>query len=107
MGAIGVMSTDIATESKNTASAIWSRIIESQEGDLAPAAAEAWLRLTFTNEDHRRVDELNKKAQRSALSSEEGEELDDYIRVAEQLAVIKAKARLSLEKAGLDSQISE
>ena len=91
------MDASVATYRKNSATAIWSRLIEPDHGDLTPDAARAWLRLAFPEEDHKRVDELNKKAQQGTLTQDEGEELDDYIRVSDELAIIKAKARLSLK----------
>jgi hypothetical protein len=59
--------------------------------------------LAFPEEGHKRVDELSKKAQQGTLTQDEGEDLDDYIRVSDELAIIKAKARLSLKRAGLDA----
>ena len=103
IGASKTMDASVATYRKNSASAIWSRLIEPDHRDLTPDAARAWLRLAFPEEDHKRVDELNKKAQQGTLTQDEGEELDDYIRVSDELAIIKAKARLSLKRAGFDA----
>jgi hypothetical protein len=73
-----------------TASAIWSRIVK-------PELARAILRLDFDTEDHRRVDELSAKARKGTLTPEERAELDEYIRVGNELAVLQSKARLSLK----------
>jgi len=97
------MDTGVASYRNNSATAIWSRFIEPDHGNLTPDAARAWLRLAFPEEDHKRVDELNKKAQQGTLTQDEGEDLDDYIRASDELAIIKAKARLSLKRAGLDA----
>jgi len=103
IGGPKTMDTVVATYRNNSSTAIWSRLIEPDHGNLTPDAARAWLRLAFPEEDHKRVDELNKKAQQGTLTQDEGEELDDYIRVSDELAIIKAKARLSLKRAGFDA----
>ena len=82
-----------------TASAIWSRIVKPERANLTPEAARAILKLDFDPEDHRRVDELSAKAQKGTLTPEEQAELDEYIRVDLQLAVLRSKARLSLKRA--------
>src|SRR5271157_1834569 len=98
IGPSKTMDSSAATYRNNSATAIWRRLIEPDHGNLTPHAARAWLRLAFPEEDHKRVDELNENAQQGTLTQDEGEELDDYIRVSDELAIIKAKARLSLKK---------
>jgi len=44
------------------------------------------------------MEELSNKAAEGALSPDEREELDEYLRVADLLAVIQAKARRSLKR---------
>jgi len=95
------MDAGVATYRNNSATAIWSRLIEPDHGNLTPDAARAWLRLAFPEEDHKRVDELYKKAQQGTLTQDEGEDLDDYIRASDELAIIKARS--SLKRAGLDA----
>src|SRR5271166_7095514 len=101
IGGPKAMDTGVASYRNNSATAIWSRFIEPDHGNLTPDAARAWLRLAFPEEDHKRGDELNKKAQQGTLTQDEDEEIDDYIRVSDELAIIKAKARLSLKESGL------
>jgi len=103
IGGPKAMDAGVATYRNNSATAIWSRLIEPDHGNLTPDAARAWLRLAFPEEDHKRVDELNKKAQQGTLTQDEGEDLDDYIRASDELAITKAKARLSLKRAGFDA----
>lgn len=81
-----------------TASAIWSRVVNPERGNLAPEAARALLKLDFAPEDHRRANELSEKAQRGALTPEERAELEEFIRVGNELAVLQSKARLSLKR---------
>ena len=88
------MSGSLAVE--NSGAEIWGRLVLPGRGTLAPEAARALLGLQISRDDHERVAVLDAKAQAGALTAEEAAELDEYIRVSEELAVIKAKARLSL-----------
>ena len=82
-----------------TASAIWGRIVKPDRANLSPEAARAILKLDFDPEDHQRVDELSAKAQKGTLTPGERTELEEYIRVGYELAVLKSRARLSLKRA--------
>lgn len=82
-----------------TGSAIWSRLVKPERGDLGPEAARAILKLDFDPEDHRRADELSEKARQGMLTPTERAEIEEYLRVGNELAVLQSKARLSLKKA--------
>jgi hypothetical protein len=82
-----------------TSPAIWGRIVKPDRGNLNPEAARAILKLDFDPEDHQRVDDLSAKAQKGTLTHEELTELDEYIRVGYELAVLQSRARLSLKRA--------
>ena len=82
-----------------TASAIWGRIVKPEQADLTPELARAILKLDFDTEDHRRIDDLSEKAQKGTLVPSEREELEEYLRVGNELAVLQAKARGSLKTA--------
>ncbi len=88
---------DTALSPGKTASAIWSRVVKPEQGDLAPEVARAILKLDFAAADLRRVDELSEKTRRGALAPEERAELEELIRVDLELAVLKSKARVSLK----------
>lgn len=90
---------DATLSPSETASAIWGRLVKPERGDLTPEAARAILKLDFAPEDHRRVDELSAKAQAGTLTPRERMELEEYIRVDHELAVLRSKARLSLKRA--------
>jgi hypothetical protein len=90
---------DSALSPSKTASAIWGRIVKPGQADLAPELARAILKLDFGAEDRRRVDELSEKARDGTLDPEERAELEEYIRVGNELAVLQSKARVSLARA--------
>lgn len=81
----------------NTSAAIVSRLIGPERGDLPADAARFLAALDFPQFDHERMDELSSKAAEGGLSVDEREELDEYLRVADMLAVIQSKARRSLK----------
>jgi hypothetical protein len=82
------------------ASSILSRVIEPETDDLSAEAAESILRLGFRESDHARMDELAAKAKAGTLAAEEKDELEQYLLVADFLAILKSKARRSLRRAG-------
>ena len=81
-----------------TASAIWSRIVKPERATFTPELARAILKLDFDREDHQRVELLSAKAQKGALTPEERAELEEYIRVNNELMILQSKARLSLKR---------
>ncbi len=82
-----------------TASAIWSRVVNPGHPSLSPEAAQAILELKFNGEDLRRAEELSEKARQGTLTPEERAEIEEFIRVDHELAVLKSKARMSLQRA--------
>ena len=67
-------------------------------------AAEATiLKLDFDPEDHERVEMLSAKAQKGSLTPQERAELEEYIRVNNELMILQSKARLSLQRAKCSS----
>ena len=83
---------------QNTGAAILNRLMDPENGDLPVGAAKFLVGLDFPSSDHLRMEVLSKKAAAGALSSDEREELDEYLRVADFLAVIQSKVRRSLER---------
>lgn len=82
----------------NTSAAIVNRLIDPERDDLPVDAARFLAALDFPQCDHERMEELSSKAAEGALSPDEREELDEYLRVADMLAVIQSKARRSLKR---------
>ncbi len=85
---------------KNTSSKILERLLLPKKADFSPEAARAILKIEFQPADRASVDFLSAKASSGTLTSSEREELGEFIRVADMLAMLQAKARLSLKKAG-------
>jgi hypothetical protein len=83
---------------KNTGAAIMARLIGPEHDDLSADAAKSILRIDFPKSDHHRMAQLQAKANRGTLKPEDREELDEYLRVADMLAILQAKARTSLKR---------
>lgn len=88
---------------KHTGAAILERLIEPDNDDLGPEAARSILRLRFRKDDHARMARLQAKASKGTLTAGDREQLDEYLRVADMLAVLQSKARKSLKRAHLAS----
>jgi hypothetical protein len=80
--------------------AILARVIQPEQDDLSPPAAQALLKLAFTQRDRERMHELAVKNQQGTLTAQEEQELASYRRVGRLLDLLGAKARLALKKNG-------
>lgn len=79
---------------------IFSRVLDPDEAGLTPEVARFFLGLNFREEDRDRVATLSAKAQGPSLTPEERAELEEYLRAGDFLALLHAKARASLKRAG-------
>lgn len=84
----------------NSSAAILNRLIDPQTADLSLSAARSILRLKFAEQDHLRMEERNEKAQNGELTSADRDELAEFLRVADILAILQSKARRSLKRVG-------
>lgn len=82
-----------------TEGAIWSRLLQPESKALSLEAARSLLRLEFALEDKDRMHELAAKARDGSLTAAEQEEIRNYERVGNLLALMKSKARQRLKKA--------
>lgn len=82
-----------------TEGAIWSRLLQPRRKTLSLEAARSILRLEFAPEDKDRMHELAAKARSGSLAAAEQEEIRNYERVGNLLALMKSKARQRLKKA--------
>ena len=78
--------------------AIFGRIIRADKGNLSRELARYILTLGFDEIDQARMQELAARNQEGALSSEEQEELLNYVKAGHLLALLHSKARKSLKK---------
>jgi hypothetical protein len=74
------------------------RMLQTQNGSLAPEVARAILSWSFADSDQTRVSELSAKARAGTLSEDETRELDWYLLLGDLLTILQSKARTSLRK---------
>ncbi len=82
-----------------TEGAIWGRLLQPESKTLSLEAARSLLRLDFSPEDKVRMRELAAKARDGSLTAAEQEDIRNYERVGNLLALMKSKARQRLKKA--------
>lgn len=68
--------------------------------DVPPDAARYFLSLDFSDTDQSRIDQLSAKARAGSLLPSERDELDDYSRLGDFLAILQSKSQQSLKKLG-------
>ena len=81
--------------------AMLEQLAEMDARGMSPETARTYLQLGFRRSHRQRVDTLSDKAQRGALTPAEDQELDEFIRVGNLLAILQSKARQALKNAGL------
>jgi hypothetical protein len=83
----------------NTQTAIWDRLLQPAGKTLSINLARFILRLDFPQEDKDRMHELTAKARNGSLTAREQQEVSDYERVGNLLALMKSPARQRLKRA--------
>lgn len=78
---------------------IWDRVLRPAGRTLSVEVARSILRLEFAPEDKERMRELAAKAREDLLTTAELEEIRDYERVGNLMALWKSNARLRLKRA--------
>jgi hypothetical protein len=78
--------------------AILSRVLEPDEVPLSPEAARSILALKFRPRDRARMRELSAKAREGTLTPDEKTEIDSYEKVGHLLSLLKARAKVALQK---------
>ena len=79
---------------------IWAGVITSDQSDMPEPAATTVLGWRFNDEAKQRMEELAARNGQGTLSDSEREELEAYVNVGQVIAILQAKARLSLKRAG-------
>jgi hypothetical protein len=91
----------MAATSKLTENDILERVIRPDVADLHPEAAQSFLELKFDRESTKHIRELLRKNNRGKISAEERVALDKYLRVGQFLDLMRAKAKLSIQRSGV------
>jgi hypothetical protein len=82
---------------QNTEAAIFARLWDGQSAAMTPALARHVLKLKFEETDTARMHDLAEKNREGQLTDAEREELDNYVKVGDLLAILQSKARKLLK----------
>ncbi len=91
-------STTVAQRSETSEAAIFSRVWEDEKKALSLTVARHVLKLRFSAKDEARMHELAAKNCAGELTAEEADELDNFVKVGDLLALLQSKARQRLRK---------
>jgi hypothetical protein len=86
-------------ELRTSAAAIFARLWEGDNGLTVPVARHV-LKLGFNEADKARIRELLERNREGELTDAEQEELDNFVKVGDLLAILQSKARKLLKRAG-------
>ena len=79
----------------NTGAQIMARLIN---GGISSELAQCILKWDFPEKDHQRMAKLQAKATEGTLTPKDRQELQEYLRVADMLAILQSKARRTLKR---------
>lgn len=79
---------------------IWTGVINPERHDMSVPEAHLVLRWSFDDDAKSKMEELAARNNRGELSEAEREELEAYVNVGQVIAILQAKARLSLKRSG-------
>lgn len=85
------MSTQVIPS--NTESSILARILQPDQQQITPDVARYLVSIQLPHDDEERVNELSSKARAGSLTAAEEQELDGYLHIGTQLAILQSKAR--------------
>jgi len=77
---------------------ILAEVIGPDRPDMPSDVAHSFLRFQFSEVHKERMRELADRNNRGVLSNQEREQMESFLRVGHFLALIQAKARLSLSR---------
>jgi len=83
--------------------AMLEQIADLEAKSISPETARHLLELSFTRSHQEQVDALSQKAREGSLTPAERAGLDEFIRVADLLAILQSRARQALNRAGLST----
>ena len=91
----------VTTDPVPVSMAMLEQIADLDARSISPATARHLLELSFSRSHQQQVDALSQKAREGSLTPAERAELDEFIHVADLLAILQSRARQALKRAGL------
>jgi hypothetical protein len=95
------MATKLAKDGPgHVATAMLEQLADLDARGLSPETARTLLQMTFDPSHRDRVDALSAGARDGSLGPDERDERDEFLRVADLLAILQSRARQALARAG-------
>ena len=95
--------TTVAAKPEPVGTAMLEQLADLDAKSISPATARKFLDLAFSRSQQERVHTPSQKAREGSLSPTEAAELDEFIRVADLLAILQSRARQALKHAGFSA----
>jgi hypothetical protein len=89
-----------AKKLRTSEAGILERLVAPEFNGLSRDLAKRILAMRFGPTDLARINQLSAKAKGGALTRQEDEELESYLRIGHMLSTMKSKARQVLKKGG-------
>jgi hypothetical protein len=86
------------TQTDTSEAAIFARLFEGHNGNLSQLVAQKILDISFSKSDQERMEELAQRNQQGRLTAQDRDELSNYVKVGDLLAILHSKARQALKK---------
>ena len=90
----------MSSSPRNDEASILARAIDPENGLWTPSVAHGILSLALSPADRERMNELAAKSRDGSLAADEQLEIESFRQACRLLDLMKAKARLSLKRAG-------
>jgi hypothetical protein len=94
---------EVVPKPESVATTILEQLADLDARCLSLETARKLRGLGFTRSQQGRVDDLSRKAREGSLTPAERADLDEFIRVADLLAILQWRARQALRLAGLST----
>lgn len=85
---------------QQSAAAIFARVWDGGTGGLSPVVARHVLKFGFGDTDSQRMQELAERNREAKLTAAELEELDNFVKVGDLLALLQSKVRKAWRSSG-------
>ena len=87
-----------STQAKTSEFAIFARLLSDHKREMSPRLARYILTLGFSDAEQARMEVLAVRNQAGGLSSDEHDELMNYVKAGHLLALLHSEARKALKK---------
>jgi hypothetical protein len=87
----------VATTTGSIGAELLEKLIELDPREISPPTARKFLSLAFTDVEQEAVSALMAKARAGTLTAAEGFELDEFLHIADLLAILQSRARQALK----------